>query len=117
MKAIRIEHLSAEQKRAYVIADNRLALNAGWDAEILQIEFAELAAIDLYFDLEITGFATAEIDLLIDGPELCKKPDLADIAPEAASGPAVSRVRATYGCLALTVCCAPMHATLLPFRR
>jgi DNA modification methylase len=88
---IRIEHLTSEQKRAYVIADNRLALNAGWDAEILQIEFAELADIDLDFDMEITGFATAEIDLLIDGPPASAKQDPADVAPEATSGPAVTR--------------------------
>src|SRR5207244_6043374 len=62
---IRIEHLSEAQIRAYVIADNKLALNAGWDPEILAIEFQSLAVLDLSFDLEITGFDTAEIDLLI----------------------------------------------------
>jgi DNA modification methylase len=65
---IRIEHLTEAQKRAYVLADNKLALNAGWDMEILAIEFQHLSAVDLDFDLETTGFATAEIDLLIDGP-------------------------------------------------
>jgi ParB-like chromosome segregation protein Spo0J len=64
---IRLEHLSPEQIRAYVIADNKLALNAGREPEILRIELAELSALDLTFDLEITGFATAEIDLLVDG--------------------------------------------------
>lgn len=64
---IRLEHLSDAQKRAYVIADNRLAENAGWDPEILAIEFQHLSTIDLDFDLEITGFETAEIDLLVDG--------------------------------------------------
>ena len=65
---IRIEHLSEAQMRAYVIADNKLALNAGWDPEILAIELQNLSVLDLSFDLEITGFETAEIDLLIDGP-------------------------------------------------
>jgi hypothetical protein len=65
---IRIDYLSEGQKRAYVIADNKLALNAGWDPEILAIEFQNLSALGLEFDLEITGFETAEIDLLIDGP-------------------------------------------------
>jgi DNA modification methylase len=64
---IRIEHLSSEQKRAYIIADNKLALNAGWDPEILAIEFQNLSELDLEFDLEITGFETAEIGLMIDG--------------------------------------------------
>jgi DNA modification methylase len=66
---IRIDYLSEAQIRAYVIADNKLALNAGWDPEILAIEFQNLAVLDLSFDLEITGFETAEIDLLIDGPK------------------------------------------------
>jgi DNA modification methylase len=65
---IRIEHLSESQMRAYVIADNKLALNAGWDFEILAIELQNLSVLDLSFDPEITGFETAEIDLLIDGP-------------------------------------------------
>lgn len=79
---IRIDHLTQEQKRAYVVADNRLALEAGWDREILAIEFAELSALDLDFDLEITGFETAEIDLIVDGPTPAK-PDRADDVPEA----------------------------------
>ncbi|MFO1176017.1 MAG: ParB/Srx family N-terminal domain-containing protein [Paracoccaceae bacterium] len=54
------------ERRAYVIADNRLAELAGWDREILKIEFQALAELDLDFDLEITGFETAELDLLLD---------------------------------------------------
>ncbi len=50
---------SDAQKRAYVIADNELALNAGWDEAILRSEFAELRALD--FDLSLTGFAAIEI--------------------------------------------------------
>jgi DNA modification methylase len=65
---IRIDHLSKAQIRAYLIADNKLALNAGWDLEILKIEFQNLALLDPELDLELTGFETAEIDLLIDGP-------------------------------------------------
>jgi len=73
---IRIDHLSEAQKRAYVIADNKLALNAGWDPEILAIEFQHLSSIDLDFDLEIAGFETAEIDILVDGPnKTSKDPD------------------------------------------
>jgi DNA modification methylase len=74
---IQIENLSDAQKRAYVIADNKLALNAGWDAEILAIELQNLSTLDVDFDLEITGFETAEVDLLIDGPSK-KKPDDGD---------------------------------------
>ena len=63
---IRFDHLSEAQKRAYVIADNKIAEQAGWDREMLAIELGEL--IDLLpveeLDVSITGFETAEIDLL-----------------------------------------------------
>ncbi|WP_374406258.1 site-specific DNA-methyltransferase [Pelagerythrobacter sp.] len=73
LPVIRLAHLSPEELRAYALADNKLAANAGWDPEILRIEFSELAELDLDFDLEITGFSTTEIDLSIgdgeDDPE------------------------------------------------
>ena len=65
---VRLDHLSAAQRRAYVIADNRLAELAGWDRDILRLELQGLVEMDLDFDLEITGFETAELDLLLDGP-------------------------------------------------
>jgi ParB-like chromosome segregation protein Spo0J len=61
---LRLSHLSAAERRAYVIADNKLALNAGWDNDILAIELQAL--IDLEFDLSLTGFSLAEIDLTLD---------------------------------------------------
>jgi len=64
---VQLEHLSEAQVRAYVIADNRLAECAGWDRDLLAIELQELAEIELDFDLEVTGFETAELDLLIGG--------------------------------------------------
>jgi DNA modification methylase len=78
---IRIEHLNEAQKRAYVIADNKIAQNAGWDPDILAIEFQNLSALELDFDLEVTGFETAEIDLLIDGPATKPANDPADDSP------------------------------------
>ncbi len=57
-----VEHLTEAQKKAYILADNRLALNAGWDEELLALEFADLK--ELGFDLGITGFDTAEIEKL-----------------------------------------------------
>ncbi len=59
---IELSHLSEAQKKAYIIADNKLALNAGWDDELLAIEFAELA--DAGFDNLLTGFTQDEIDAL-----------------------------------------------------
>jgi ParB-like chromosome segregation protein Spo0J len=52
---IELAHLSGAERRAYVIADNRLAELAGWDRDILKIELQSLADLDLDFDLEITG--------------------------------------------------------------
>ncbi|MBI1394026.1 MAG: DNA methylase N-4 [Alphaproteobacteria bacterium] len=60
---LKLSHLSEAERRAYVIADNKLALNAGWDQETLAIEFEAL--IDLGFDVELTGFSTAEIDFTL----------------------------------------------------
>ena len=59
------EHLTDAQKRAYILADNRLALSAGWDEELLALEFGELK--DLGFDLELTGFDANEIEKLFAG--------------------------------------------------
>lgn len=58
--------MSEAQKRGYVIADNRLAENAGWDREILAIEPGALAESDLDFDLGVLGFDPGELDLIID---------------------------------------------------
>lgn len=73
-----LSHLSEEERRAYVLADNKLALNAGWDKEILAIELQAL--VDCNFDIEVTGFSLAEVDFaLVDAREA--DPDAAD-APE-----------------------------------
>lgn len=60
--SIRLANLSESQKRAYVIADNKLALNAGWDNQMLALELGELG--DLGFDLDLTGFTAEEIAAL-----------------------------------------------------
>jgi len=59
---IRVGHLTETQKRAYVIADNKLALNAGWNDELLRVELADLKALE--FDVALTGFDPAEIAAL-----------------------------------------------------
>ena len=74
---LQIGHLSDTQKRAYIIADNRLALDAGWDDEMLRVEFAELA--DNGFNLELTGFELEEISAVdFDESEEVGMPDLPD---------------------------------------
>jgi len=86
-----ISHLSEAEKRAYILADNKLAENAGWDRELLAIELQGLIELDV--DIELTGFETAEIDLVLEeareasgapvGPE--------DKTPEPSPGPAVTQ--------------------------
>ena len=68
---VRFDHMTPAQKRAYVLADNKLALNAGWDEDLLADELSELLAEDVGFDISLTGFSIAEVDGLIDG----KTPD------------------------------------------
>ncbi len=79
---IELAHLSDAERRAYVIADNRLAELAGWDRDILTIELQSLADMELDFGLEITGFETAELDLLLDG-DIGEGEEPDDILPEA----------------------------------
>lgn len=59
---VMVEHLTEAQKKAYILADNRLAMDAGWDNELLSIEFESLKGLN--FDLNLTGFEAAEIDEL-----------------------------------------------------
>lgn len=88
---VRVDHLSAAQVRAYVIADNKLAENAGWDRGLLALELKELS-FELDFDATLTGFETAEIDLLI-GELDDDQPDAADTVPEVdRNTPAVTRL-------------------------
>jgi ParB-like chromosome segregation protein Spo0J len=75
---LRVDHLSLTQLRAYVIADNRTALNAGWDFEILKEDFEAILDCDL--DVTITGFDVAEIDLIVNADSE-PAPDPADELP------------------------------------
>jgi ParB-like chromosome segregation protein Spo0J len=71
---IELAGLSEAQKRAYIIADNKLALNAGWDTDLLALELGELQATG--FDLSLTGFSDIEIlGLLAAGTQGLTDPD------------------------------------------
>lgn len=63
--AVVISHLTLAQKKAYILADNRLAELSGWNKDILKIELEELQRIDCDFDLTLTGFEAPEIDVLL----------------------------------------------------
>jgi DNA modification methylase len=88
---IELAHLSPAQKRAYVITDNRLALDAGWNEELLALELAELS--EAGYDLALTGFDESEIEALLadeqaegesDDEESAEdEPDAADEVPDA----------------------------------
>lgn len=75
---VRLEGLTDDQIRAYIIADNRLAEMAGWDNSILAIELQHLLTVENGFDISITGFEVPEIDLIIEGVKATKQ-DEADI--------------------------------------
>ncbi|WP_372624741.1 site-specific DNA-methyltransferase [Falsiroseomonas sp.] len=78
---IELSHLSPAQRRAYVLADNRLALSAGWDEDMLRLELGDLR--DEGFDLGLTGFDLDEIGrLLIDATEGLTDPDQVPEVPE-----------------------------------
>jgi len=62
-----LDHLTEAQKRAFILADNRLTENAGWDEEALSLELRELSEAD--FDLDLTGFSPGEIDALLAIPD------------------------------------------------
>ena len=62
---IELAHMTEAQKRAYVLADNQLALNAGWDEELLRVELADLS--ELGFDLALIGFGAGELEQLLAG--------------------------------------------------
>jgi DNA modification methylase len=64
---IELAHLTPTQKKAYILADNRIAENAGWDEELLKLELAELQAAE--YDLDLMGFSDEEIDKLLNGDE------------------------------------------------
>ena len=86
---VRLSHLTEADKKAYVIADNRLAEKSGWDNEILAIELQHL--VDIGFDVDLTGFEPAETDLIIEGiGDESEQPE--NHVPAGSDGPVVSRL-------------------------
>ena len=86
-----VTHLTPAEKRAYILADNRLAEKAGWDKEILAIELQAL--IDFNFEVDLTGFELAEIDFILDEDRAKRsqnEPEAADLVPPVSAGPSVT---------------------------
>lgn len=63
---ITLPHLNDDQKRALRIADNKIALNSGWDRDLLRIELGDLSKLDVGIDLTITGFSSGELDVMLN---------------------------------------------------
>jgi DNA modification methylase len=78
---IKLNHLTESQYKAFLIADNRLTENSSWDDRLLGEQLKVLSELDLDFDLEVIGFETAEIDVLIDGFGTISEPDPDDRLP------------------------------------
>jgi ParB-like chromosome segregation protein Spo0J len=81
---VRLSHLNDSQKRAYVIADNKIALDSTWDDDLLQSELAELSALD--FDITLTGFESPEVF----------EPNLPDEDDEPKEAPSAFMLRVTF---------------------
>jgi DNA modification methylase len=77
---VRLSHLTPEQRRAYVLADNKLALNAGWDQELLAIELQDLKALEV--NIELTGFSLPEVDIILEEVKASDPNDADDLDDE-----------------------------------
>lgn len=86
---LRLAHLSETEKRAYILADNKLALNAGWDQELLAIELQGL--IEANYSVEVTGFTIGEVDAVLQTARDAA-PEGSDAADDACPEPAAVAV-------------------------
>src|SRR5579863_3316720 len=78
-----LDHLTPAQRKALVLADNKLALNAGWDENLLRIELEDLQSLE--FDLDLTGFDPIELDELLRDPMVEERADDAPPLPKVAT--------------------------------
>jgi DNA modification methylase len=104
---ILLEHLTEAQIRAFMITDNRLTENSAWDDRLLAEQFKALSEFDLNFNVEVTGFEMAEIDLRMESltPARRGKNDPADAIPEAGAKPQVTRTGDRWVLDRHRVCC------------
>ena len=111
-----LDHLTPTQRRALVIADNRIAENAGWDDAMLQVELAALQ--DDNFDLSLTGFDADALADLLAGEEMTTEGDTDEDSVPEDTGPVVSRAGDVWLCGEHRVLCddstdADAYAALL----
>jgi ParB-like nuclease family protein len=108
---ITLPHLDEAQRRALRLADNKIALNAGWDVDLLKLELKELADLEIGFDLSLTGFSTGEIDVLLSSKADPTTRRFLPSRPSPAPGSAIS------GFVASIALVAAMVATSTSFAR
>ena len=87
---IELSHLTEAQKKAYIIADNKLALNSGWDEDMLKIELQEL--YDIGYDVDLIGFTDEELedmDIDLEGDLKVIDESKADEVPEIVENPVI----------------------------
>ena len=87
---IRLENLTDDELRAYILADNRLAEKAGWDQSILAIELQHLINVESDLNVTVTGFEIPDIDLVLSTPNV--NADRDDVFEEPANTKAITRV-------------------------
>ncbi len=87
---VRIEGMTEADRKAYVIADNRLAELAGWDQQLLKLELGSIIELDPAFDLALTGFADAELEGLLAAIDAAERPSADEIPEPAIDGASVS---------------------------
>ena len=104
---IRLEHLSEHQRRAFMIADNRLTENSAWDDRLLAEQLKALSVLELDFSIDVTGFEMGEIDLMIEdlAPASPGKDDPADAIPDSGAKPQVTRAGDLWVLDRHRVCC------------
>jgi DNA modification methylase len=96
----RLSGLSEVKKRALVLADNKLALNATWDETLLALEIEGIRNLDITFDVTVTGFSPPEIDLLVEAGKPVERdgdPE-DDLLPQETDAPAVTTAGDTWLC-------------------
>ena len=81
---IRLAGLSELQKRTLRLADNRIALNAAWDLDLLKVELESIRAIDVSFDFDIVGMASGEVDTIVFSPLICDETESVPAPPATA---------------------------------
>ncbi len=86
---IRLDHLSEQQAKAFMLADNKLSEMSHWNQSLLAVHLKELTAVDLTFDIEATGFTVGEIDLVVESKS--NDSDSADAMPAVPDGPAITQ--------------------------